>query len=152
MPLIAWLQSLSTVILDPNKIKSVTVSPYSPSICHAVMKLDAMTLVFECWVLSQLFYSHLSCSSRGSLVPLHFLPLGDINCICEAVDISPGNLDSSLWFIQSSISHDVLCIYIKYSDNIQPWCTPFPIWNQSIVPCKVLTVASWPAYRFLRSK
>ena len=38
----------------------------------------------------------------------------------------------------------------KQSDNIQPWHTPFPIWNQSIVPCPVLTVASWPAYRFLR--
>ena len=33
---------------------------------------------------------------------------------------------------------------------MQPWCTPFPIWNQSVVPCPVLTVASWPAYRFLR--
>ena len=38
----------------------------------------------------------------------------------------------------------------KQSDNIQPWCTPFPIWNQSVVPCPVLTVASWPAYRFLK--
>ena len=38
----------------------------------------------------------------------------------------------------------------KQGDNIQPWCTPFPIWNQSIVPCPVLTVAFWPAYRFLR--
>ena len=38
----------------------------------------------------------------------------------------------------------------KQSDNIQPWCTPFPIWKQSIVPCPVLTVASWPAYIFLR--
>ena len=34
--------------------------------------------------------------------------------------------------------------------NIQLWCTLFPIWNQSILPCPVLTVASWPAYRFLR--
>ena len=38
----------------------------------------------------------------------------------------------------------------KQGDNIQPWCTPFPILNQSIVPCPLLTVASWPAYRFLR--
>ena len=38
----------------------------------------------------------------------------------------------------------------KQGDNIQPWCTPFPIWNQSVVPCPVLTVASWLAYRFLR--
>ena len=38
----------------------------------------------------------------------------------------------------------------KQGDNIQPWYTPFPIWNQSIFSCLVLTVASWPAYRFLR--
>ena len=33
---------------------------------------------------------------------------------------------------------------------MQPWRTPFPIWKQSVVPCPVLTVASWPAYRFLK--
>ena len=38
----------------------------------------------------------------------------------------------------------------KQGDNIQPWCTSFPIWNPSVVPCLVLTVASWPAYRFLK--
>ena len=38
----------------------------------------------------------------------------------------------------------------KQGDNIQPWCTLLPIWNQSVVPCLVLIVASWPAYRFLR--
>ena len=38
----------------------------------------------------------------------------------------------------------------EQGDNIQPWRTPFPIWSQSVVPCPVLTVASWPAYRFLR--
>ena len=31
----------------------------------------------------------------------------------------------------------------KQGDNIQPWCTPFPIWNQSVVPCPLLTVASF---------
>ena len=38
----------------------------------------------------------------------------------------------------------------KQGDNIQPWHTPFPIWIQSVVPCPCLTVASWPAYRFLK--
>ena len=38
----------------------------------------------------------------------------------------------------------------KQGNSIQPWCAPFPIWNQSIVPCLLPTVASWPAYRFLR--
>ena len=44
--LISWLQSPSAVILEPKKIKSDTVSPVSPSICHEVMGLDAMILVF----------------------------------------------------------------------------------------------------------
>uniref|UniRef100_A0AC11DVI9 Uncharacterized protein n=1 Tax=Ovis aries TaxID=9940 RepID=A0AC11DVI9_SHEEP len=44
--LISWLQSSSAVILEPKKIKSVTVSTVSPSICHEVMGPDAMILVF----------------------------------------------------------------------------------------------------------
>ena len=44
--LISWLQSPSPVILEPKKIKTVTVSIVSPSICHEVMGLDAMILVF----------------------------------------------------------------------------------------------------------
>ena len=44
--LISWLQSPSTVILEPRKTKSVTVSIVSPSTCHEVMGLDAMLLVF----------------------------------------------------------------------------------------------------------
>ena len=47
--LISWLLSPSAVILEPKKIKSATgstVSPVSPSICHEVMRLDAMILVF----------------------------------------------------------------------------------------------------------
>ena len=44
--LISLLQSPSTVILEPRKIKSATVSTVSPSICHEVMGLDAMILVF----------------------------------------------------------------------------------------------------------
>ena len=44
--LISRLQSPSAVILEPKKIKSVTVSIVSPSICHEVMGLDAVILVF----------------------------------------------------------------------------------------------------------
>jgi len=73
--LISWLQSPSAVILEPKKIKSVTVSIVSPSICHEVMWPDAMILVF--WMLR--FKPAFSLSSftfiRGSLFPLHFLPL-----------------------------------------------------------------------------
>ena len=44
--LISWLQSPSAGILEPQKIKSAIVSTVSPSICHEVMGLDAMILVF----------------------------------------------------------------------------------------------------------
>ena len=44
--LISWLQSLSIVFLEPKKMNSVTVSTFSPSICHEVMGPDAMILVF----------------------------------------------------------------------------------------------------------
>ena len=73
--LISWLQSPSAVILETPKIKSLTVSIVSPSICHEGMKPDAMILDFwMLWVFSQLFHSPLSLSSRDSLVPLYFLP------------------------------------------------------------------------------
>ena len=72
-------------------------------------------------------------------------------CIPEVIDISPGNVDSILGFIQP-VFHMMYSAnkLNKQGDNIQPWSTPFPIWDPSIVPCPVLTVASWPAYRFLR--
>ena len=48
--LISWLQSPSAMLWEPPKIKSVTVSTVSPSICHEVMGLDAMIFVF--WMLN----------------------------------------------------------------------------------------------------
>ena len=57
--LISWLQSPSAVILEPKKIKSVTVSFVSPSICHKMMGPDAMFFIF--WMLS--FMSTFSLSS-----------------------------------------------------------------------------------------
>ena len=82
--LISWLQSPSAVILKSRKINSATVSTVSPSIFYEVMGPDAMIFTF---------------CHKGS----------DI-CISEVIGIFPGNLDSSLCFFQSSISHDVLCI------------------------------------------
>jgi len=52
--LISWLQSPSAVISEPKKIKSVTISIISPSICHEVMGPDAMILVF--WMLKANFW------------------------------------------------------------------------------------------------
>ena len=44
--LISWLQSLSAMILEAKKVKSITISTVSPTVCHEVMELHAMILVF----------------------------------------------------------------------------------------------------------
>ena len=109
--LISRLQSPSAMVLEPKKIKSITVSVVYPCICHEMMGPDAMILVF--WMMSfkptyslstftfikRLFRS----SSLSTIRVVSFAYL-------EVIDISPGNLDSSLCFIQLSISHDVLCL------------------------------------------
>ena len=58
--LVSWLPSPSAVILEPKKIKSVTVSIVSPSIFHELIGLDAFILMFPMLSLSQLFHSPLT--------------------------------------------------------------------------------------------
>ena len=150
--LISWLQSPSAVILELKKIKSVIVSTVSPSICHEVMGPDAMILVF--WMLSFkpvfslssfIFIKRLFSSSSLSAIRVVSSAYLRLLIFLLAILI-PACASSSLAFrtIYSAYTLN------KQGDNIQPWHTPFPILNQSIAPCLVLTVASWPAYRFLR--
>ena len=115
--LISWQWSPSAVILESKKIKSLTVSIVSPSICREVMGQDAMILVF--WMLSfqPAFHSPLSLSLRGSLVPLHFLPLRWYHLHIWGGRYFSWNLDSNLCFIQCGISPDVLCIQVKQADD-----------------------------------
>ena len=150
--LISWLQLPSAVILEPPKVKSLTVSIISPSICHEVMGPDAMILVFWMLSLSQLFHSPLSISSRGSLVLLHFTAISVMSpaylrlVIFLPAILIPACASSSLVFLMMFSAYKLN----KQGNNIQPWCTPFLIWNPSIVPCPLLTVASWAAHRFLK--
>ena len=70
-------------------------------------------------------------------------------CISEIDDISPDSLDSSLYFTWYTLGFHLIYSVYKLNnqvDKMQPCCTPFPILKESIVPCLVLTVASWPAY------
>ena len=120
----SWLQSSSTVILEPKKIKSLTAFSFFPSICHKVMELDAMILVFWMLGLSRfftlLFHSPLSAPSRGSLVPLCFLLWYHLHI--------PGYWSFSWksWF--QFIIHPAqhfhrtfsACKFNKQDDNIQP--------------------------------
>ena len=58
-----------------------------------------------------------------------------------------------LAFKSSNPAFHMMCSVYKLNkqdDNKQPCCTPFSILNQSVVPYRILTVASWPTYRFHR--
>ena len=110
------------------------------------------SLFSECWALSQLFHSPLSLSSRGSLVLLHFSAIRVVSSaylrllIFFLAILIPACAASSPAFLMMYSAYKLN----KQDDSMQPWRTPFAIWNQSVVPCSVLTVASWPAYRFLK--
>ena len=150
--LISWLQSPSAVILEPPKIKSVTVSIVFPYIYHEVMGChDVMILVF--WMLS--FKPAFSLSSftliRRLFISSLFLPrvISSVylRLLIFVLEILIPACASSSPVFRMTFSASKLN---KQGDNIQPWCTSFPIWNQFIVSCLVLIVASWPAYRFLK--
>ena len=73
--------------------------------------------------------------------------------LCKTTCTEPDRRGSTPVPACASSSPAFLMMYSAYklnkqSDSIQPWHNPFPIWNQSVVLCPVLTVASWPAYRF----
>ena len=147
--LTSWLQSPSAVILEPQKIKSATVSP---SICYEVMGPDAMILVF--WMLS--FKPTFSLSS------FTFIKRLISSSLLYAIRVVSSAYLRLLIFLPeilipacASSSPASLMMYSGYKlneqgDNIEPWYAPFPIWNQSVVPCPVVNVGSWPAYRFLK--
>ena len=123
---------------------------FSPSICHEVLGLDAMILVF--WMLNfKPSFHSLSPSSKGSSVPLHFLPLEWLSFVylrwfIFLQEILIPTCDSPSLAFQMMYSAYKLN---KQGDNIRSWRTPFLICNQSVL-CPLLTVAAWLAYRFLR--
>ena len=113
--LISWLQSPFAVIFEPKEAKSATASTISPSICYEVMEPSAMILVFFWyWVSIQLFHSFTLIKRHFS--PLHFLQLEGYYLHIWGFYLSPSSLDSSLWFIQPNILHDVLWTFITFSN------------------------------------
>ena len=149
--LIWWQQSLSTVILEPKKIKSVTVSTVSPSICHKVMGLDAMILVF--WMLS--LKPTFSLYSFTFIKRLFSSSFSAIRVVSSAYLMLLIFLPAILILGCASSSPAFRLMYSAYKlnkqgDNIQPWCTIFSYLEPVCCSMFSLTVASWPAYRFLR--
>ena len=132
-------------------IKSATMSTFSPSVCHEVIRTGCYDLSFffmlsfkpdfslpSFTLIKRLFSSFFLCSIRMvSSVYLRLL-IFLLEILIPACDLS-----SLAFCIRYSVYK------LNKQGDIQSCCTPLPILNQSIVPCPVLTVASWPAYRFL---
>ena len=133
-------------------MKSVTVSIVSPSICHKVMGPDAMIFIFL----------RLSFKPVFSLSSFTFIKRLFSSSSLIAIRVVSSAHPRLLIFLPSVLILACVssspafprmysaCKLNKQGDNRQPWCIPFPILDQSIVPCPILAVASWPAYRFLR--
>ena len=130
------------MILDPKKIKTATICIFSPSLCHEVIGLDAMIFVF--WMLS--FKPAFSLSSFTFIK--RFFSSSSLSAIMV---VSSAYLNLFIFFLAilipfcESSSPAFRMMYSAYklnkqSDNIQPWCTPFLILNQSVVPCLILIV------------
>ena len=148
--LVSWLQSPSAVILEPQK--SLSLFPIFPiylpwndgTRCHdlSFWKLSFNPTFWLCFLtlIKRLF-------SSSSLSAFRAVSSAYLRLLMFFLTILIPPCDSS--------SLTVLMMYSAYKLNkqgntIQPWYTPFPILNQSIVWCLILAVASWPAYRFLR--
>ena len=123
------------MISKPPKIKSAAVSP---SICHEVMKQDVMFIVF--WMLS--FKVALTLSSFTFIKRLFSSSLSAIRVVSSVylrllmfllAILIPAYASSSPAFLKMYSAYKLN----KEGDNIQPWHIPFPIWNQSVVPCPV---------------
>ena len=127
--LISWLQSPSVVIFEPKKMKSVSVSIISPSICYDVMGLDTMIFIF----------SMLSFKPVFSLSSFTFIKRLFGSSLLSAIRVVSSVYLRLLIFLPAiliptcvSSSPAFLKMYSAYKlnkqgDNIQPWRTPFPI-------------------------
>ena len=130
---ISWLQSPSAVILEPQKIKSDTVFTVSPSISHEVIGPDAMIFVF--WMLSfKPTYTLSSFTWNERLFSSS--SLSAIRVVSSAYLRLLIFLPAILIPVCAFSSPVCIMMYSAYKlnkqgDHIQPWSTPFPIWNQS---------------------
>ena len=125
---------------------------FSPSLFHAVVGPDAMILAF--WMLSfKPAFSLSSFTLIGGVFTFSSFPTIRVvsSVYLRLLVFLPADL-ILVCDLSSPAFHIMYSAYRlnKQGGNIQPCPIPFPILIQSIVPCPILTVGSWPAYRFLR--
>ena len=150
--LISLLQSPSALILEPRKIKSATVSTFSPSICHEVMGLDAMILVFWMWsfkptfslssftFIKRLFSSSMNYSSRAHKeldTSEDWTCMHTLSCILVAVthecewSLSPEVTDTVHDIIASVSSVQWVQLHEQLGNN------PFWVFSSSLLPLAI---------------
>ena len=138
----------------PPKMKSVTVSIVSPSVCHEVMGLDAMILFF--WMLS--------IKPTFSLFSFIFIKRLFSSFLLSAINVVSSEYLRVMIFLPEilipSCASSSLAFHMMYptsklnkqGENIHPWCILIqtPSLNQTGNNRLVQNIVSWPAYRFLR--
>ena len=133
--LISWLQSQSALILESKKMKCDTVSTFTLSICHEVIRSDVMILVF--WMLS--FKPTFSLSSftfierlfsSSSLSAIKVVLYAYLRLLIFLPEILIPVCDSSSLAFHMMYSAQKLN---TQGDNIQPWRTPFPIGSNPVL-------------------
>ena len=134
--LLSWLQSPSAVILEPSFHCFPIYLPWSEGTkCHDL----------SFWMLS--FKLTFSLSSFTFIKRFFSSSLSAIRVVSSAYVRLLRFLPGFLLPVYASSSpafcmmHSASKLY-KQGDYIQPWCAPFPIWNQSAVPCLARTIAS----------
>ena len=161
--LISWLQSPSAVILEPKKIRLYHIGRQTSS-AHC-LHCFSMYLPWSdgtgchdlkfLWMLSfkpafsVVFHFHWSLFSPSTISVIREVSSAYLRLLTFLPAIlSPACASSSPAFRMMCSAYKLN----KQGDNIQPWCTPFIIWNQSIVPCSIITVASSVAHTFHRGQ
>ena len=151
--LISWLQSQSTVILEPKKRKSVTASTFSPSSCLAELGPDVIILGFVCLFVC-LFFNIYSLNCFLLLSSFTLIKRVFSSSLLSVIRVVSSTYLRLLMFLllilipaynSSSPAFLIMCSVYRLSKqgaNKQPCCAPFSILNNSIVPYKVVTVAS----------
>ena len=142
---ISWLQSPSAVILEPKKV-----------VCHCFHCFPICLPWRDGTGCHMLVFWMLSFKSAFSVSSFTFIKRLFSSSLLLAVRVVSSAYLRLLIFLlaifipvcaSSSLAFHIM--YSAYKLNKQLWHTPLPIWNQSVIPCPVLSDASWPAYRFL---
>jgi len=143
--LISWLQSPSAVILEPKENK----------ICHCFHCFPIYLLWKDGTRFHDLHFWMLSFKPAFSVSSFTFIQrLFSSSWLLARRVVSSAYLRLLIFLLailipacaSSSLAFCDICSAYKLNkqnDKLQPWSTPFPIWNQSVVPCLVLTVAFW---------